>query len=87
MLARELSEPLYFSSGNRELFGWLHWPTVLQTSDTCLVICKPFGYESVCAHRSARAFAATATALGIPVLRFDYPGTGGDDNRSVGQGE
>jgi alpha-beta hydrolase superfamily lysophospholipase len=40
------------------------------------VICKPFGYESICSHRSVRTFAESAAALGIPVLRFDYLGTG-----------
>jgi alpha-beta hydrolase superfamily lysophospholipase len=71
----ELSEPLYFGSGDSTLFAWLHHAAA-PTSATGLVICKPFGYESICAHRSMRAFAATATALGIPVLRFDYRGTG-----------
>jgi len=40
------------------------------------VVCKPFGYEAVCAHRSVRAFAETAASLGVPTLRFDYMGTG-----------
>jgi pimeloyl-ACP methyl ester carboxylesterase len=40
------------------------------------VVCKPFGYEALCAHRSVRAFADTAAELGMPVLRFDYLGTG-----------
>jgi alpha-beta hydrolase superfamily lysophospholipase len=41
-----------------------------------LVICKPFGYEALCSHRSLRAFAAEAARCGVPVLRFDYLGTG-----------
>jgi pimeloyl-ACP methyl ester carboxylesterase len=70
------SEPLYFPSGNHPLFAWLHWPADARELDMGLVICKPFGYEATCAHRSMRVFAATAAALGIPVLRFDYLGTG-----------
>src|SRR5262249_51042120 len=41
-----------------------------------VVLCKPFGQESMCAHRSLRAFADMAAAVGMPVLRFDYLGTG-----------
>jgi alpha-beta hydrolase superfamily lysophospholipase len=41
-----------------------------------LVICKPFGYEALCSHRSLRAFAEEAARSGVPVLRFDYLGTG-----------
>ena len=41
-----------------------------------VVICKPFGYEAVCSHRSLRSFAEAAAAAGMPTLRFDYLGTG-----------
>jgi alpha-beta hydrolase superfamily lysophospholipase len=71
-----VSEPLYFTSDGQRLFGWLHRPTGEQTSEMGLVICQPFGYEAVCAHRSIRAFAEMAAALGMPTLRFDYLGTG-----------
>jgi len=71
-----LDEPLYFPSGNFQLFAWLHRPTATAASDTGLVICKPFGYEATCGHRTMRVFAASAAQLGMPVLRFDYLGTG-----------
>jgi alpha-beta hydrolase superfamily lysophospholipase len=74
--AGTLNEPLYFSSGDHQLFAWLHWPTARQTAEVGLVICKPFGYEAICAHRSMRVFAETAASLGMPALRFDYLGTG-----------
>ena len=35
------------------------------------MLCKPFGYEAICAHRGLRAFANSAAALGVPTLRFD----------------
>jgi alpha/beta superfamily hydrolase len=70
------AEALYFDSGKQKLFGWLHRPPVAGRGDTGLVICKPFGYESICSHRSVRTFAESAAALGMPVLRFDYLGTG-----------
>jgi alpha-beta hydrolase superfamily lysophospholipase len=71
-----LAEALYFDSGEHCLFGWLHRGAADKSADLGLVVCKPFGYESVCAHRSVRAFAEASSALGIPTLRFDYAGTG-----------
>jgi alpha-beta hydrolase superfamily lysophospholipase len=70
-----IDEPLYFPSNGSQLFGWLHWHSG-QSSDTGLVICKPFGYEGLCAHMSLRVFAQAAAARGIPTLSFDYAGTG-----------
>jgi pimeloyl-ACP methyl ester carboxylesterase len=71
-----VSEPLYFSSGDHELFAWLHRPAVPSPTSLGLVICKPFGYEALCTHRSLRVFADTAAKLGVPSLRFDYLGCG-----------
>jgi alpha-beta hydrolase superfamily lysophospholipase len=70
-------EAFYFDSGPGRLFGWLHLPAAGGSAPRLgMVICKPFGYEAVCAHRSIRAFAKAAAAVGIPTLRFDYLGTG-----------
>jgi alpha-beta hydrolase superfamily lysophospholipase len=71
-----VSEPLYFSSGDHGLFAWLYRPAVLNPSSVGLVVCKPFGYEALCAHRGDRAFAETAAKQGVPSLRFDYSGCG-----------
>ena len=69
------AEPVFFGPEDRPLFGWLH-----RASDACaplgLILCNPFGYEAICAHRTLRHIAQTAAAAGIPVLRFDYDGTG-----------
>lgn len=57
-------------------FGWLHLPAGAGAS-TGMVLCNPFGYEALCVHRGWRDFAESLTvACGMPVLRFDYPGTG-----------
>jgi len=73
----QLAEAVYFPSGQQLLFGWLHHPSDKnQASDAGLVICQPFGYESICAHRSVRIFAEAAAEMGVPTLRFDYLGTG-----------
>jgi alpha-beta hydrolase superfamily lysophospholipase len=69
-------EPLYFPSGDHMLFAWLHHPAQPCRARWGVVICKAFGYEALCAHRSVRTFADAAAALGVPVLRFDYLGCG-----------
>ena len=74
------AEPMYFGPEPRPLFGWLH--RAARPARLGLVVCNPFGYESICTYRSLRHFAEAAAAAGIPALRFDYDGTGnsaGDD--------
>ena len=45
-------------------------------ADLGVVLCAPHGHEELCAHRPWRALACNLSARGLPVLRFDYPGTG-----------
>jgi alpha-beta hydrolase superfamily lysophospholipase len=71
-----VARPLYIDSGASKLFGWLHLPETQRSTSLGVVICNPFGYESICAHRSVREFAEAFAAAGIPALRFDYSGTG-----------
>lgn len=71
-----LRNAIYFGSGANKLFGWLRIPSASPASKIGLVICKPFGYEAICSHRSLRAFEDATNALGVPTLRFDYLGTG-----------
>lgn len=70
------AKAFYFTSGERRLFGWLHVPNAVERPSTGLVICNPFGFESICAHRTVRGFAEAAANIGVPSLRFDYWGTG-----------
>ena len=73
---------LYFGSAAEPLFGWLHRPPGDSALDVGLVICNPFGFEEVCAHRSLKDLANAAAASGVTTLRFDYAGCGnscGDD--------
>ena len=74
--ARPPASPLYFPADEPKLFAWLHEPANAATAELGLVICKPFGYEAICAHRSLRAFADMSAAAGVPALRFDYSSTG-----------
>lgn len=66
--------PIYFQSQERTLFGWLHGAA--DSDRLGLVLCKPFGFESLSAHLSLRALAGAAADVGVPALRFDYAGTG-----------
>jgi pimeloyl-ACP methyl ester carboxylesterase len=72
----DVADALYFDSGGTRLFGWLHRSAPGTSAGVGLVICKPFGYEAICSHRSLRSFAEAASSEGIPTLRFDYLGTG-----------
>jgi alpha/beta superfamily hydrolase len=71
------AEPVYFGPDDRPLFGWIHRPPHgAARASLGLVLCNPFGYEAICAHRALRHLAAAAADAGIPALRFDYDGTG-----------
>lgn len=71
---RGSGRPLYFGHRATPLFGWLHLPA--EPAAIGLVICSPFGNEAICSHRSVRHLAERAARAGVPVLRFDYTGTG-----------
>jgi hypothetical protein len=66
------AQALYFNSGEHRLFGWLHHSLSGLRADMGVVVCQPFGYEAICAHRGMRAFAEAIAAAGMPALRFDY---------------
>ena len=53
-------------------FGWLH-PA---SGSEGVVLCSAFGYDALCTYRGLRRLAERLAARGMPVLRFDYPGTG-----------
>lgn len=71
-----MAQPLYFGADEQRLFGWLHRPAGQASSDLALVLCNPFGFEEVCAHRALRDIARGAADAGIAALRFDYPDSG-----------
>jgi alpha-beta hydrolase superfamily lysophospholipase len=75
-----LRQPLYLASGARSLFGWLYRPVGETSGSLGLVICRPFGFEALCSHRSVRAFATALATAGVPVLCFDYAGTGDSED-------
>ena len=71
------AEPLFFGTTERPLFGWLHRPgSPEQAARVGVVLCNPFGFEAVCAHRAYRRFASAIAEAGAAAIRFDYDGTG-----------
>jgi pimeloyl-ACP methyl ester carboxylesterase len=74
-------EPCWFGAEHELSFGRYHAAEAEQ-KPLSLVLCSPFGYEAMCAHRPYLHLAERLAARGFPVLRFDYHGTGcsaGDD--------
>ena len=69
----EAELPFYFGPG-RELFGFYH--PAATVSRTAVLLCAPFGVEQIRCHRLYRQLAQGLADSGLPVLRFDYFGTG-----------
>ncbi|MGY0778028.1 serine aminopeptidase domain-containing protein [Azospirillum argentinense] len=67
-MTSDASVPVLFDG----CFGWLH-PAGGRRG---VVLCAPYGGEALATHRAWRRFAESLAAVGLPVLRFDYPGTG-----------
>jgi len=83
LTAADSSRALWFGSKTEPLFGMYHPPRhASQPRRLGIVLCPPFGYEAMCAHRPYRRLAEDLASQGFAVLRFDYHGTGssaGDD--------
>jgi uncharacterized protein len=71
----EQRTPRFFGSPERQLFGCFHTPAGAR-ADAVAVLCPPFGQEYIRAHRAFVQLAARLCRRGVPVLRFDYYGTG-----------
>lgn len=66
--------PVVFDGG---CFGWFHAPAAgSAAAGRGVVLCGPFGHDAVCTGRGWRVLADMLAGAGLPVLRFDYPGTG-----------
>ncbi|SEI53206.1 alpha/beta hydrolase family protein [Paraburkholderia diazotrophica] len=75
MMRPHTMQPVVFDG----CFGWLHEAAdarARQTARVGVVLCSPFGYDALCAHRGWRELAEALALCGMPALRFDYPGTG-----------
>ena len=69
-------KPFFFGDSTRPLFGLHHPPSGGTPRRWGVVICNPFGQESLRAHRSLRELAKRLAETGFHVLRFDYFGSG-----------
>lgn len=77
---------LYFGPAGEESFGWLHGaPRDAEAAALGVVLCSTLGRKEVCSHRLMRRLATDLANAGIPVLRFDYPGTGDSSTPSDGE--
>ncbi len=66
----------YLESRGQPLFAWLHHRSEQTGFDHGVLICPPIGYEQLHSHRSLRHLADRLAQADVPVLRFDWHGTG-----------
>jgi pimeloyl-ACP methyl ester carboxylesterase len=66
----------YLATAPDPVFAVLHLPGRTAHTNTGVVICSPFGWDELSAHRSLRCWADALAQAGHPTLRFDLPGTG-----------
>jgi pimeloyl-ACP methyl ester carboxylesterase len=69
------ASPLVFEAAGGWCFGW-HNPASGARRGVGIVLCRPFGYEAICAYRTYTLLAEGLAQDGFDVLRFDYQGTG-----------
>ena len=65
----------WFRSGAYSLLGHITVPEPNRATRGVLIV-PPFGWEDVCSYRPLRFMGQMLAAHGIPVMRFDLPGTG-----------
>ena len=73
--------PLTFTVNLGRCFGWFHAARGPRRV-AGVVLCRPLGYEAICAYGSYTQLAEALALAGFEVIRFDYHGTGdsaGDD--------
>lgn len=66
----------YLESQGQPLFAWLHHRVEQTGFDHGVLICPPIGYEQLHSHRSLRHLADRLAQEKVPVVRFDWHGTG-----------
>lgn len=67
--------PIMFKVNGACCFGWFH-AARFPARDVGVVLCRPIGYESICAYGTYTQLAETLAYAGFDVIRFDYHGTG-----------
>src|SRR5579872_4827361 len=75
----------WFRSGAYSLPGHIDVAETPRGSVGVLIV-PPFGWEDVCSYRPLRFLAKTLAASGIPVMRFDLPGSGDSSGSALDSG-
>ena len=73
----------FFHFGPDSLFGSYNAPVSGGDPHAVAVLCYPFGQEYMRAHRAYRQLSSLVSRFGLPVLRFDYFGTGDSPGRGT----
>jgi pimeloyl-ACP methyl ester carboxylesterase len=68
------AQPCYFGDPSLAQFGWFH--EAGRPGRPAVVLCPPYGLETLSAHRTLRELALRLANNGYPTLRFDYVATG-----------
>jgi len=68
--------PFYLATAPDAVFAMLHAPEGATRSDTGVILCAPFGWDELSAHRSLRCWAGALAEAGHTALRFDLAGSG-----------
>src|SRR5882672_10364144 len=71
-----VTSSFWFGTSGRPLAGWTHLPASDRMYDCGVVLCNPFGIEMMSTRRAFRHLADRLARRGVPVLRFDFDGTG-----------
>lgn len=67
--------PIVFEVSQRPCFGWFH-AARSPARGMGVLLCRPMGYEALCAYRTYTRLAQTLADAGFDVVSFDYAGTG-----------
>ena len=68
--------PLYFNSGDQQLFGIYHPARSKTVCNKAILLCYPVGQEYIRSHWVFLQLASQLASAGFPVLRFDYYASG-----------
>jgi alpha-beta hydrolase superfamily lysophospholipase len=66
----------WFAAEPDPVLTFLHAPVEATPQSSAVLLCPPFGWEEMSAHRALRSWADALASAGFPAARFDLPGAG-----------
>jgi uncharacterized protein len=84
-MSQDVTPVSFLNRDGLRLFGILHRPTVVPEQRTAILLLSPGVKMRVAPHRLYNNMAERFTALGFPVLRFDFYGLGDSEGESTEQ--